>query len=94
MSAVQLPEAPLAEPSREARVPADAPAVTGPSEELLRRIQGEYLEMAGLKLTLPQAARLMGLDRGLCLVALGVLVGRGFLRVTADGSYARSEGGR
>ena len=37
-----------------------------PREDVLRRIQGEYIEMPGLRLTVAQAQRLWGLDRAVC----------------------------
>ena len=36
------------------------------SDEVLRRVQGEFLEMTGLRLTTPQARRLWGLDSAQC----------------------------
>jgi hypothetical protein len=56
----------------------DAPA-TG---ELLRRIRGEFTEMPGLRLNLPQAQRLWGLDARHCEAALDALVERGVLACT------------
>lgn len=57
--------------------------------DLLRRIQGEFLEMPGLKLTSGQAERLWGLDQRTCDDVLGTLVLERFLVRTADGRYAR-----
>jgi hypothetical protein len=37
-----------------------------PTEEVLRRVQGEFLEMPGLRLTEAQARRLWGLDTAAC----------------------------
>ena len=59
------------------------------SEELLRRIRGEYTEMPGLRLTEAQAQRLWGLDPATCSLVLATLVGHGFLRRGADGRYGR-----
>ena len=36
------------------------------SEDVLRRVQGEFLEMSGLRLTPTQACRLWGLDAASC----------------------------
>ena len=58
-------------------------------EDLLLRIQGEYLEMPGLRLTPPQAQRLWGLDRSECETVLSVLVDTRFLACTRDGFYVR-----
>lgn len=56
-------------------------------EELFRRIQCEFLEMPGLRLTQPQACRLWGLDRELCVQLLASLVDAKFLMRTRDGSF-------
>ena len=37
-----------------------------PTDEVIRRVQGEFLEMPGLRLTEPQARRLWGLDAASC----------------------------
>jgi hypothetical protein len=62
------------------------------AEEVLRRIQGEFLEMPGLTLTAAQAQRLWGLDRDLCGSLLAALVEAKFLRMTREGFYVRTEG--
>jgi hypothetical protein len=51
---------------------------------LVRRAQGEFLEMPGLNLTLRQAARLWALDLATAERTLGALVGAGFLTKCAD----------
>lgn len=53
----------------------------------LWRIRGEYMEMPGLKLTVPQAARLWHLDQPSIEQLLNVLVADGVLRRTAAGAY-------
>ena len=53
----------------------------------LWRIRGEYLEMPGLKLTVPQAARLWHLDQPRIEQLLNVLVADGILRRTPAGAY-------
>jgi hypothetical protein len=71
-------------------------------ELLLRRIEGEYLEMPGLQLTREQAQRLWALDHETCSGLLDVLVMNGFLvcgpdsryRRTMDGPALRSAAGR
>ena len=40
-------------------------------EDVLQRIQGEFVEMPGLRLTAAQAQRLWGLDRDVCDCAPG-----------------------
>lgn len=62
-------------------------------EDVLQRIQGEYVEMPGLRLTPAQAQRLWGLDRATCEQLLQVLVNDKFLSETRDGSFIRTEGG-
>ena len=42
-------------------------------DEVLQRIQGEYLEMPGLRLTPAQAQRLWGLERDVCDALLAPL---------------------
>lgn len=61
-------------------------------DEVLQRIQGEYVEMPGLRLTAAQAQRLWGLDRDVCSALLGALVDAKFLSQTRDGSFIRTEG--
>ena len=61
-----------------------------PLEDLLRRVQGEYLEMPGLRLTTAQAQRLWGLDRAACDAVLSALVDAKFLLCSRDGAFARA----
>ena len=60
---------------------------------ILERIQGEFIEMPGLRLTPVQAQRLWGLDRGTCEKLLDALVRNQFLLQTRDGSFMRTDGG-
>jgi hypothetical protein len=60
-------------------------------DDVLRRVQGEYLEMPGLRLTEPQARRLWGLDAASCEALLGALVDAKFLFRTRDGAFMRVE---
>jgi len=60
--------------------------------ELIVRIQGEYHEMPGLKLTESQAQRLWGLDDRTCALVLTALVEQQFLRRTPAGTYLRMSG--
>lgn len=62
---------------------------TDPTELLLYRIRGEFLEMPGLRLTLEQAARLWHLDAAICAAALMRLVSDRFLTRTRHGAYVR-----
>jgi hypothetical protein len=61
------------------------------NDEVLRRVQGEFLEMPGLRLTTPQARRLWGLDAASCDALLGALVDAKFLFQTRDGAFMRVE---
>lgn len=63
-------------------------------DEVLQRIQGEFLEMPGLRLTPAQARRLWGLERDVCDALLGALVDAKFLAPTRDGAFVRMEGAR
>jgi len=59
------------------------------TEDVLRRVQGEYLEMPGLRLTEAQAQRLWNLDQASCAALLGALVDANFLFKTRDGAFMR-----
>ena len=61
------------------------------TEEVLRRVQGEFLEMPGLRLTEAQARRLWGLDAASCGALLDALVDAEFLFRTRDGAFMRQE---
>jgi hypothetical protein len=61
-------------------LPRDLPA-------LLARIRGEYLEMAGLGLTIAQAGRLFGVDSPTCEEVLEALITARFLSRTDDGRF-------
>jgi hypothetical protein len=65
------------------------PARVRPANDLLRRIQGEFLEMPGLRLTEPQARRLWNLDAISCSTVVSMLLDAGFLFKTSDGSLMR-----
>jgi len=58
-------------------------------DEVLSRVQGEFLEMPGLRLTTPQARRLWGLDAASCEALLRALVDAKFLFQTRDGAFMR-----
>jgi len=79
---------PLASESR--RVPMTPERAHAP-DEVLRRVQGEFLEMPGLRLTERQARRLWGLDAASCDALLGALVDAKFLFRTRDGAFMRVE---
>jgi len=58
-------------------------------EDIVRRVQGEFLAMPGLRLTEPQARRLWALEPSLCNAVLAELVENGFLLRTRDGAFVR-----
>ncbi len=63
-------------------------------EDVLRRVQGEFLEMPGMRLTEAQARRLWNLDAASCQALLDALVDSQFLFKTRDGAFMRVEHGR
>jgi hypothetical protein len=63
-------------------------------EDVIRRVQGEYREMPGLRLTTAQAQRLWGLDHAACDQLLTTLVDTKFLFRTRDGAFMRSDNTR
>ncbi len=69
-------------------------AVQQALDDVLRRVQGEYIEMPGLRLTPQQAQRLWGLDRTACDTLLGALVDAKVLLRTRDGAFVRSDQAR
>jgi hypothetical protein len=77
---------------------AAAPSPSAPPDDVrstpairaaLLRIAGEYREMPGLRLTLPQAARLLGVDRSTCELVMTTLIERKVLKRAPNGSFIR-----
>jgi hypothetical protein len=68
-----------------------APQLVRATDEVLSRVQGEFMEMPGLRLTEAQAGRLWGLDEMLCSALLGALVDAKFLFRTHGGAFMRVE---
>ena len=64
------------------------------TDDVRRRVQGEFLEMPGLRLTEAQARRLWGLDEASCGGLLGELVDANFLFRTRDGAFMKVEHAR
>lgn len=63
-------------------------------DEVLQRVQGEFLEMPGLRLTEAQARRLWNLDQTQCESLLDTLVQERFLFRTRDGAFMKLEQAR
>jgi hypothetical protein len=63
-------------------------ATSGRMENLVMRIQTDYLEHPTLALTLPAAQTRFGLDEGTCAGVLGALVDAGVL-TQREGAYTR-----
>jgi hypothetical protein len=61
------------------------------SETIIRRIQEEFREMPGLRLTPAQATRLWGLETATCRAVIDELVAAAFLRWTPAGAVMRTE---
>ena len=60
-------------------------------KQVLERVKAEFLEMPGLSLTLPQAARLWSLDPAICQSILATLEDSRFLIRTRHSTFARAE---
>ena len=79
--------------SSEHPVHTTASVVDREEQELCTRVQAEFREMPGLRLTLPQASRLFSIEAARCERVLGALVNAGHL--AADGNaFASWRGGR
>lgn len=68
---------------------ADGPPQQRAYQQALDRIRAEYLEMPDMRLTASQVQRLSGVDVAIGQQVLDDLVLAGFLRLNADGTYAR-----
>ena len=62
-------------------------------DELSERVQGEYREMPGLQLTLPQASRLWNTNIRVSQQVLDALVETAFLR-RSGAYYVRADSGK
>ena len=60
---------------------------------LALRVRGEYVEMPGLRLTVPQAARLFGLDSDVARAVLEELRCASVLMCSHRGTYALADDG-
>jgi hypothetical protein len=61
--------------------------------EIQRQVLSEYRCLPGLKLTLPQARRLWGLDQDCCARVMDALLREGALTLDATGAYVRGDTG-
>ena len=57
---------------------------------LVQRVKAEFNEMPGLRLTVPEATRLWGMERTLCLTVVEALVRTSFLRWGHGGTIVRA----
>jgi hypothetical protein len=57
---------------------------------LVDRVRGEFNEMPGLQLTVPQASRLWGIEPAACKDVVDRLVDASFLRWTSAGTFVRT----
>jgi DNA-binding IclR family transcriptional regulator len=64
-------------------------ALAEPTDLDTLRLRNEFLEMPGLSVTIPQAARLFGVRQDRAATMLGTLEHEGFLRHDKDGAYRR-----
>ena len=55
------------------------------------RVRAEFDEMPGMRLTVPQASRLFGLDPDVCLKIVEQLINAAYLRRTRTGLVARTD---
>ncbi len=61
-----------------------------PFDVLLSRVRGEYDEMPGMQLTLPQFCRLFGVNTATCERLTTTLIAAGYLRRSNRGCYMRT----
>lgn len=59
-------------------------------QALVTRVRAEFNEMPGLRLTLPQAQRLWGMELTVCETVVDTLVRDAFLRRTDAGAITRA----
>jgi len=60
-------------------------------EATVRRVQCEFVEMPGLRLTPAQATRIWGLEKEVCQAVIDQLVASSFLRWTPSGAVTRAQ---
>jgi hypothetical protein len=57
---------------------------------LVDRVKAEFNEMPGLRLTVPEATRLWGMERAICMTVVETLVRTSFLRWGNGGTIVRA----
>ena len=83
------PAIPLAAPYEPEQAPLSERRNLVSRQKLLHRIEMEYEEMPGLRLTVPQAQRLFGLREDICVRVLSALAGAHMLQRDENVAYAR-----
>jgi hypothetical protein len=59
-------------------------------DAVAERVRSEFEEMPGMRLTMPQASKLFGLERDDCQRIVDRLVKNSYLRWTRDGAVTRA----
>ncbi len=59
-------------------------------DAVIARVRNEFIEMPGLRLSIPQAMRLWGLDRDQAQSVIDRLVNEAFLKVSPRGEVLRA----
>jgi hypothetical protein len=59
-------------------------------EHVISRVRAEFVEMPGLRLTVPQAMRLWGLERDECQRVVDALLQSAFLQLTPKGEVIKA----
>ena len=62
-----------------------------PRQALRCRVHSEFIEMRGMRITLPQLQRLFGLREDICTRVLQELLSQGVLIETSDGRFGRRD---
>ena len=66
---------------------------TSRTDNLLRRVRGEYRAMPGMRLTMDQAMRFWMIDRATCTSLFDSLVAARFLEIDGTGRYRKAHAG-
>ncbi len=60
-------------------------------ETATRRVRAEFEEMPGLTLTVPQASKLFGIEKDVCLNVIDRLIDASYLRKNRSGTISRGD---